>query len=343
MIKGVVNVTSETTFKPLNLNQYLTKVPLCLPLPGRGSNNQTDNDGGPPTACAGPKRVSSICFNMPAVGLGARPPSIISTSTDEGGFNEPSPEIKAKLKPAYTFDLETTTTTNPACPPVATHPSDLHYVDVSHRLNPDGSEGENSYIEPEMYSIKSTMMMDLDMSSSRGDGESVVYATIKPEVPMAELNFRAKDTAEDVDYNYRHSPQSILDPTRPTLATLSNGGSRQDSIEDKRLPDLPIEPTPPPRPPLPKGPPLMDDGLVTSSGNDVDVVEYADASDEDVAAVKVVAVEKRNGGGTEPAAARVNGLMMNGGGGGGRREDVVTAAIPESMTADEAERLLSSR
>lgn len=32
--------------------------------------------------------------------MGSRPPSIVSTSTlDEGGFNEPYPEIKAKLKP----------------------------------------------------------------------------------------------------------------------------------------------------------------------------------------------------------------------------------------------------
>lgn len=46
------------------------------------------------------KMVSSIALNIPAAGLGSRPASIISTSTlDEGGFNEPSPEIKAKLRP----------------------------------------------------------------------------------------------------------------------------------------------------------------------------------------------------------------------------------------------------
>lgn len=45
-------------------------------------------------------KVSSICLNIPAAGLGSRPASIVSTSTsDEGGFNEPYPEIKAKLKP----------------------------------------------------------------------------------------------------------------------------------------------------------------------------------------------------------------------------------------------------
>ncbi|XP_031347575.1 uncharacterized protein LOC116173971 isoform X2 [Photinus pyralis] len=45
-------------------------------------------------------KVSSISLNIPAAGLGNRPPSLVSTSTlDEGGFNEPYPEIKAKLKP----------------------------------------------------------------------------------------------------------------------------------------------------------------------------------------------------------------------------------------------------
>lgn len=45
-------------------------------------------------------KVSSISLNIPAAGLGSRPPSIVSTSTlDEGGFNEPCPEVKAKLKP----------------------------------------------------------------------------------------------------------------------------------------------------------------------------------------------------------------------------------------------------
>ena len=284
---------------------------LLIVPPGRGSNNQTDND-----AATSGKKVSSICFNMPAVGLGVRPPSIISTSTDEGGFNEPSPEVKAKLKPAYTFELD------PVAAAAAAQSSvDLHYVDVSHRLNPDGSEGENSYIEPEMYSIKNTMMMDMELASSRS-ADKVVYATIKPEVPPPAELFDTdhdqstlggdQDSSLYVSTVY-HSPQVILDPTRPSLGQGSNGGSRQDSIEENRLPDLPVEPTPPPRPPLPKGPPL----------DVTDDVEYVDASDEEVAPVVV-----------EQTTPRLNGLQ-NGG-----AKDVT---VPESMTADEAERLLSSR
>ncbi|XP_071057520.1 uncharacterized protein [Onthophagus taurus] len=53
-----------------------------------------------PTVITRRTKVSSISLNIPAAGLGSRPPSIVSTSTlDEGGFNEPTPEIKAKLKP----------------------------------------------------------------------------------------------------------------------------------------------------------------------------------------------------------------------------------------------------
>ncbi|KAG5890937.1 hypothetical protein JTB14_019875 [Gonioctena quinquepunctata] len=45
-------------------------------------------------------KVSSISLNIPAAGLGSRPASLISTTTsDEGGFNEPSPKVEARLKP----------------------------------------------------------------------------------------------------------------------------------------------------------------------------------------------------------------------------------------------------
>lgn len=302
---------------------------------GRGSNNQTDPDvvGGTAAGAGSAKKVSSICFNMPAVGLGARPPSIISTSTDEGGFNEPSPEIKAKLKPAYNFDLVNDATGSQP------QSADLHYVDVSHRLNPDGSEGENSYTEPEMYSIKNTMMMDMEMMtrgySSPDYAEKVVYATIKPEVPPTAELYSRNDEVEALFVQRReqrsyHSPQSILDPTRPTLAGNGSAGpnSRQDSIEDKRLPDLPIEP-PPPRPPLPKGPPL----------DVTDDVEYADASDEErresasrTAKPNDVTYQM------DQMTRMLNGKRETTGGGGGDE-----VSVPESMTADEAERLLSSR
>ncbi|CAH1180314.1 unnamed protein product [Phaedon cochleariae] len=45
-------------------------------------------------------KVSSVSLNLPAAGLGSRPPSLISSGTaDEGGFNEPSPKVEARLRP----------------------------------------------------------------------------------------------------------------------------------------------------------------------------------------------------------------------------------------------------
>lgn len=45
-------------------------------------------------------RASSIPPNIPPIDLCTRPASIVSTATsDEGGFNEPSPRVEAKLKP----------------------------------------------------------------------------------------------------------------------------------------------------------------------------------------------------------------------------------------------------
>ncbi|XP_052898114.1 uncharacterized protein LOC128304911 [Anopheles moucheti] len=105
-------------------------------------------------------KVSSICFDVPAAGLGNRPPSIISssTTTDEGGFNEPSPEIKAKLKPAYEFDLPL-----PASPPrklpigedrsPVGSPAEakLTYADLGYRVRPDGTECDEIYGEVDVY------------------------------------------------------------------------------------------------------------------------------------------------------------------------------------------------
>uniref|UniRef100_A0A182PH59 Neurabin-1 n=1 Tax=Anopheles epiroticus TaxID=199890 RepID=A0A182PH59_9DIPT len=111
-------------------------------------------------------KVSSICFDVPAAGLGNRPPSIISssTTTDEGGFNEPSPEIKAKLKPAYEFDLPL-----PASPPRKVpigedrspvgSPAEakLTYADLGYRVRPDGTECDEIYGEVDVYrSAKTT-------------------------------------------------------------------------------------------------------------------------------------------------------------------------------------------
>ncbi|XP_058460498.1 uncharacterized protein LOC131436062 isoform X2 [Malaya genurostris] len=147
----------------------------------RKSSRSEDNDDQHVTRR---KKVSSICFQVPAAGLGARPPSIISssTTTDEGGFNEPSPEIKAKLKPAYDFDIIAPAL--PASPPrrsiastnggggggggsavIASNASaqlkddqaeplmieELNYADLGYRLRPDGTDCDEIYGEMEDY------------------------------------------------------------------------------------------------------------------------------------------------------------------------------------------------
>lgn len=242
-------------------------------------------------------------MNIPAAGLGSRPPSIVSTvsSVDDGGFNEPSPEIRAKLKPAYPFDP-------PICDEPFTKPepgeydfeeNKLTYVDVGYRLNPEGNESKQIYGETELYqtSIKNSVLEELEKEElireppyirTINKPESVIYASIKPEIPpptelMLESSF---DDFDDSEKGY-HSPQTILDPTRPTL--IGDGESAPPTVLTK-----PIPPELPSRPPLPEGPPL-----------DLQDVEFADASDE------------------EP--------------------EVEEKLIPDTMTADEAERLLSSR
>ncbi|KAH8274982.1 hypothetical protein KR018_005143 [Drosophila ironensis] len=132
---------------------------------------------GPGSASASPQRVpnkrSSITVNMPAAGLGQRPPSIISTSShDEGGFNEAAPELKAKLQPSGYDTAEE-------------QPHSLNYVDVGYRLNPDGSESREVYgSEAELYETAKVSDMQRKFHGANGfvQESSTVYAIIKPEV-----------------------------------------------------------------------------------------------------------------------------------------------------------------
>lgn len=207
--------------------------------------------------------MSSICLNI--TDSDSRTPSIIS-STDEGGFNEPSPEIKAKLKPSYTFDPSECDETQ--SPSETNAQNSLHYVDFGYRLNPDGSESRQVFGESELYTsskknctiLNETEELRKTQINSKTNGfsvESVVYATIKPEIPPPNELFLDCDYQQNE--NIYHSPQTILDPTRRTLS------DDRESTDD----DLPTI-LPPPRPPLPEGPPL-----------DIQDVEFADASDKE--------------------------------------------------------------
>ncbi|XP_043650583.1 uncharacterized protein LOC122618299 isoform X11 [Drosophila teissieri] len=140
------------------------------------SQQQQQQHSIPGSANGSPQRVankrSSITVNMPAAGLGQRPPSIISTtSQDEGGFNESTPELKAKLQPAYDHAEE--------------QPHSLNYVDVGYRLNPDGSESREVYgSEAELYDTAKVTDMQRKFHGANGFGQesSTVYAIIKPDM-----------------------------------------------------------------------------------------------------------------------------------------------------------------
>ncbi|XP_016965559.1 uncharacterized protein LOC108034869 isoform X13 [Drosophila biarmipes] len=146
------------------------------------SSQQQQQHSIPGSATGSPQRVankrSSITVNMPAAGLGQRPPSIISTaSQDEGGFNESMPELKAKLQPAYDQrDAEE-------------QPHSLNYVDVGYRLNPDGSESREVYgSEAELYDTAKVSDMQRKFHGANGFGQesSTVYAIIKTDVPESQ-------------------------------------------------------------------------------------------------------------------------------------------------------------
>ena len=272
-------------------------------------NNESDDD----KAQQRSKRVSSICIQLPAAGLGQRPPSVHSSITDEGGFNEPSPEIKA-LNPVYDFE-------NDIMPPVPSIPSSdpdiisgITYVDLAHRAQPEGIESDEVYDENESY----RRLENADEMAK----DKIVYATIKPELPVKEIVLEKENIldidADDVkpeqielDRGYI-SPQRILDPTRTRL----HDDDEVDFVLNKKLPPEPLgseteteddeevkpmKKIPPPVPEL-------------NSPLDLQDVEYADASDND--------------------ENDVNNRKIS---------NASEQVIPDAMTSDEADRLLSSR
>lgn len=154
-----------------------------------------------------------------------------SPSVDEGGFNEPSPEIKAKLKPAYTYEAAsiaataTTATTVSACEQQIESKDttddfsqhSLHYVDFGYRLNPDGSESKQCFSDEHYDSVTQNQVNGNNRSSSSSSGgsssgvgnnverqrfdkrtvhypvaDSVVYAAIKSEPSSLSPPFESK-------------------------------------------------------------------------------------------------------------------------------------------------------
>ncbi|XP_017011650.2 uncharacterized protein Spn isoform X11 [Drosophila takahashii] len=153
------------------------------PALANNTQQQQQHSNLPGSANGSPQRVankrSSITVNMPAAGLGQRPPSIISTtSQDEGGFNESTPELKAKLNPSYDHKDQ-----------LEEQPHSLNYVDVGYRLNPDGSESREVYgSEAELYDTAKVSDMQRKFHGANGFGQesSTVYAIIKTDLPESQ-------------------------------------------------------------------------------------------------------------------------------------------------------------
>lgn len=218
--------------------------------------------------------------------------------------------------------------------------SNVTYVDLAHRVQPEGIESDQLYDENESYRRKADTINEI---SSK---EKVVYATIKTDMPILPAkemlyekeNILDEDTDTDdivndkiqqdvIDRGYI-SPQKILDPT---CARLHNDDKKaiddyndDKDIEDlfnKKLPPIPVcgseteteeEEMPPASKKVP--PPIPE----LNSPLDLQDVEYADASDTE---------EDKN----------VNNKIKNNDS-NANEENVIDA-----MTQDEAERLLSSR
>ena len=281
-----------------------------------GKNRSQSDEGDDDKAQRRSKKVSSLCIQLPAAGLGQRPPSIHSSITDEGGFNEPSPEIKA-LSPVYDFENDIM----PPIPPIPNshHPdviSGVTYVDLAHRAQPEGIESDEVYDENESY-------RRMENGSGEEIKEKIVYATIKPELPVKELLYEKEkildieaeeikiQPVEPIDKSYV-SPSRMLDPTRARL----HDDDEIDYVLNKKLPPEPpgeeseteTEEDEVPVPPKKIPPPVPE----LNSPLDLHDVQFADASDDDE-------VNRRK---TSNASEQV---------------------IPDAMTADEADRLLSSR
>lgn len=211
----------------------------------------------------------------------------------------------------------------PPVPPVPlSHPhviSAVTYVDLAHRAQPEGIESDEVYNENESYSR-------LEGSNGEVKKEKIVYATIKPELPMKELMYERENILENYadDMKLEHvepergciSPQRLLDPTRARL----HDDDEVDYVLNKKLPPEPpgemseteteedegektLRKIPPPVPGI-------------NSPLDLHDVEFADASDDE--------------NGSHVISRRISNAYGS-------------VTIPDTMTSDEADRLLSSR
>lgn len=232
---------------------------------------------------------------MPAAGLGSRPPSIVSSATsfDEGGFNEPSPEIKAKLRPAYEYESPKNQgrVVGQQSPPANKMPKSisndhdteggytiedtdeaetpsLNYVDVGYRLKPDGSESREVFGESELYdtAAKVTDMHKKFHANGFAQETSTVYAIIKTDQTTAsnEIYYSAATTALGAAKDNKERPAAVvMSPTKTNSGSNSLMGSPIKTANSppvgivspirRRSSEISVKSTPPMSPPLSAG------------------------------------------------------------------------------------------
>ncbi|XP_017955456.1 uncharacterized protein LOC108650717 isoform X4 [Drosophila navojoa] len=198
-----------------------------------------------------PQRVankrSSITVNMPAAGLGQRPPSIISTASQEesGGLDEGKDQgLKAKLQSPGDESQE--------------QPDSLNYVDVGYRLNPDGSESREVFSsEADLYVTAKVSDMQRKFHGANGfvQESSTVYAIIVPEQqqqqvepPMAAAPralLQSPTTSVDGSPLHRGAfnspPVGVVSPIRRSSGQQQselNGGGNDETCSTKTPPQL---------------------------------------------------------------------------------------------------------
>lgn len=242
--------------------------------------------------------MSNICIAPIETSASVSQQSSVISSTDEGGFNEPSPDIKAKLKPAYSF--ETTVTADTSLPEKKddfnendynAHQHSLHYVDFGYRLNPDGSESKQCFSEEadeyvtarnhsvvEEHDIVVSNVVHKKTTIHYPVADSVVYASIKseptslsppPPPPPPTLAQPIESKYECVNRNYR-----IEDDYANDVDNVSDIDEKFEQIYSSTAND-------------------KDDDIVDLNGDaddddddeaaafDLDNVEFADASEKD--------------------------------------------------------------
>lgn len=182
-------------------------------------------------------RVTNICIApVETCATSASQQSSVISSVDEGGFNEPSPEIKAKLKPAYSFETNATTETTTSEKHENFNESDynahqhsLHYVDFGYRLNPDGSESKQCFSEDAdeyVTARNNTLAMVMD------ERETIVTNVVNKKTTVH------YPVADSVVYAAIKSEPTSLSPPPPPLPTVAQPNeSKYNCVKNYRIED----------------------------------------------------------------------------------------------------------